>query len=146
MEAKAITRYIRIAPRKMRLVIDQVRSQPVAKALAILSGVNRKAARLTEKTLKSAQANAKFKKMEENRLFISKIHADGGPTLKRFMSRSMGRADVILKRTTHLSIVLKERDIAFPAVRVPKVEGKEKGKSSKPAKKSKPKKQLAGAS
>jgi large subunit ribosomal protein L22 len=111
MEAKAITRYIRIAPRKMRLVIDQIRWKPVTAAYEALEGLNKKAAQLVAKTLRSAEANAKVKRMDENRLYVQKIHADGGPVLKRYMSRSMGRADVILKRTTHLSIVLGEREL-----------------------------------
>jgi len=111
MEAKAVTRYIRIAPRKMRLVIDQIRWKPVAAAHEALEGLNKKAAQLVAKTLRSAEANAKVKRMDENRLYVHKVHADGGPVLKRYMSRSMGRADVILKRTTHLSIVLGEREL-----------------------------------
>jgi large subunit ribosomal protein L22 len=94
----------------MRIVIDTVRSKPLSQALAILANMKKKGARLAEKTLKSAQANAKQKKMDEGRLFVSEIKADGGPTLKRFMSRSMGRADEILKRTTHLTVILNERE------------------------------------
>ena len=106
MEAKAITKYIRISPRKMRLVIDTVRYQPVSNAFAILDHLKKKGAPLAAKTLKSAVANAKVKKMDENRLYVREIKADGGPTLKRHMSRSMGRADVILKRMTHLTVVV----------------------------------------
>ena len=108
MEARALTKYIRISPRKMRLVIDLVRFRPLAEAQTTLRNLNKKAARLVEKTLASAAANAKQKKMVEERLYVKEIRADGGPMLKRFMARSMGRADVILKRLTHLDIVLAE--------------------------------------
>jgi len=63
---------------------------------------------MAEKVLKSAVANAKILGLEEGRLYVADIRADGGPVLKRFMSRSMGRADRILKRTTHLSVIVKE--------------------------------------
>jgi len=116
MEAKAITRYIRISPRKVRLVTNLVRSKPLSNAFATLATLNKKAARVIEKTLVSAEANARFKKLDENRLYIRDIRADGGPMFKRFMARSMGRADQILKRTTHLTIVLDEheRKVSFP--------------------------------
>ena len=134
--AKAIVRFVRIAPRKVRPVTDAIRWRPVQDAFDILMVLNKKAARITEKLLKSAVANAKVLKMDETRLYISDIRADGGPTMKRFMSRSMGRADRILKRSTHLSIVLKEgntkRELP-PAGNIPEsaeTEGK-KGKQSK---------------
>lgn len=108
-KARAIARYLRISPRKMRLVIDTIRRKPAGQAFAILRMQKRKAARMAEKLLKSAVANAKVLGLKEDRLYISDIRADSGPTFKRFMARSMGRADRILKRTTHLSIVLEER-------------------------------------
>ncbi len=70
----------------------------------------RKGARMTEALLKSALANAKNKKMDEAKLYIADIRADEGPTMKRLMTRSMGRADRILKRTTHMSVILKEKN------------------------------------
>ena len=143
MEAKAITKYIRISPRKMRIVIDTVRYKPVANAFAILEHLKKKAARLAAKTLKSAVGNAKFKKMDEERLYVREIKADGGPTLKRHMSRSMGRADVILKRMTHLTVVIGEREVPIAAN---KIEPKDKkSKEVRPAKEKKTKKTLAGA-
>jgi large subunit ribosomal protein L22 len=143
MEAKAITRYIRIAPRKMRIVIDTVRYQPVSKAFATLDHLKKKAAKLASKTLKSAVANAKVKKMDEARLYVREIKADGGPTLKRHMSRSMGRADVILKRMTHLTVVLGERELPVSAVQAEPKEKKSKEKGTLPAKEKKAKKTLA---
>jgi len=106
--AKATTHYMRISPRKLRNVIDTVRYKPIYQAFGALSTIRQKGARLTEKVLKSAVANAKDLGMEEERLYVSQIFANGGPTLKRFRPRSMGRADRILKRTSHLSIALLE--------------------------------------
>lgn len=105
---RAVTRYLRIAPRKMRWVIDTVRKRPVLEAVGILSLLNKKGARMAVKTLKSALANAKNLKLDEKRLYINDIRADGGPVLKRFLTRSMGRADRLLKRTTHLTVVVCE--------------------------------------
>ena len=141
MEAKAITRYLRVSPRKLRLVIDTVRSKPVSTAFSILEHLKKKGARMVTKTLKSAQANAKVKKMDETRLYIQQIKADGGPVMKRYMSRSMGRADVILKRMAHLTIVLGEREIPVPTVKTKPEADKEK--ESKLFKKKK-EKQVAG--
>ncbi|MBI4368376.1 MAG: 50S ribosomal protein L22 [Candidatus Omnitrophica bacterium] len=143
MEAKAITRYLRISPRKMRLVINTVRYKPVAQAFSILEHLNKKGAQLAVKTLKSAHANAKVKKMDEARLFVKEIKADGGPVLKRYMSRSMGRADVILKRMTHLSVVLGEREIAVSKGKIEA--GETKAKGLKILKSGKKTKQAAGA-
>ncbi len=92
----------------MRLVVDTVRRKPVAEALYRLKISNKKAALLVEKAIRSAAANAKVLKMDEERLYVSQIKADGGPVFKRFMSRSMGRADRILKRTSHLTVILEE--------------------------------------
>lgn len=134
--AKSIARFVRIPPRKVRLVIDTIRRRPVSEAFSVLMTLNKKAARLAEKVLKSAVANAKVLGMAEDRLYVSDVRADGGPSLKRFMSRSMGRADRILKRTTHLSIVLKEgnKKMSLPvgeAQAADEAEGKEKGKGLK---------------
>lgn len=108
--AKAVSKFIRIAPRKMRIVINTIRFQPPQRAFTILMTFKKKAARITEKVLKTAVANAKVLGLDENRLIISDVRADGGPMMKRFMERSMGRANRILKRTTHLSLTLKESE------------------------------------
>jgi large subunit ribosomal protein L22 len=144
MEAKAVTKYIRISPRKMRLVIDTIRYQPVSRAFAILETLKKKGADLAAKTLKSAFANAKVKKMAEDRLYVREIKADGGPVLKRYMSRSMGRADVILKRMTHLTVVLGEREMPVSASKAEPKEKKTKAIAPQ-AKEKKTKKTLAGA-
>lgn len=146
MEATAITRYLRIAPRKIRLVIDTIRHKPVAEAFSLLANMKKKGARMAEKTLKSAHANAKVKKMDESRLYVKKIVADGGPSLKRYMSRSMGRADVILKRMTHLTVVLGESLHVRSALQPAEKKGKHTGLAPLAKKtKQEKKKKTAGA-
>ncbi len=139
MEARAVVKYLRISPRKVRLVINAIRRKPAAGAVSTLATLNKKAARLVEKGLKSALANAKVKGLEESRLIVSEVKADGGPVLKRFMARAMGRADEILKRTTHLTIVLREegKPLGLPP-QATSGEEKAKGEKTKPQK---PKKQ-----
>lgn len=144
--AKAVARYLRISPRKVRLVINSIRFKPTGQAMGILMNLKKKAARMTEKVLKSAVANAKVLGMDESRLYISDIRADGGPVFKRFMSRSMGRADRILKRTTHLSMTVSEGLKVYQTPEAPgATEGKEKVTKKKESK-SKTKAQGAKAS
>ena len=132
-EARAVVKYLRISPRKVRLVINTIRRKPAATALSTLMTLNKKAARLVEKGLKSALANAKGKGLEESRLVVSEIKADGGPVLKRFMARAMGRADEILKRSTHLTIVLREGEGSLGPPPTTS-EGSAKAKREKPKK------------
>jgi large subunit ribosomal protein L22 len=110
METKAIARYIRMSPRKMRLVVDTIRGKRVGEALATLEHTPKAAARVVRKVLKSAVANAehnlKADTVEEFR--VATVHVDGGPTLKRFRPRAQGRAAKILKRTSHVTIVLRD--------------------------------------
>lgn len=108
--ARSVAKFLKIAPRKMRLVIDPIRHQHPERAFQILMTLQKKGARMVEKVLKSAVANAKVLGMDEARLTIADVRADGGPVMKRFMERSMGRANKILKRTTHLTLILKEGD------------------------------------
>ena len=143
LKARAVARYIRISPRKMRIVLDEIRYKPVHEAFSILANTKKKAARIAIKTLKSAVANAKQKQMDENRLIVRLAFADGGPSLKRFLPRAMGRADDILKRTSHLTMVVSE-----DARRPSKAGGASAshGKSSKWVKnKTEKKKEAAGA-
>ncbi|USG66058.1 50S ribosomal protein L22 [Brevibacillus ruminantium] len=110
MEAKAIARYIRIAPRKVRLVVDLIRGKQVGEALAILKHTPKAASPVVEKLLKSAIANAEHNyEMDPNGLVVGKIFVDQGPTLKRFRPRAMGRASRIHKRTSHITVVLNEK-------------------------------------
>lgn len=141
--ARAVARYLRISPRKLRLVVDTVRSKPVRQAGMILAGLNKKGARLTEKVLNSAVANAKGLELDEGRLYISDIRADGGPVFKRFMPRSMGRADRILKRTSHLSIVVTEGDRKYRHFPGTSEEEEKEVKKTKRKKKAAPRKRPA---
>jgi large subunit ribosomal protein L22 len=109
-EAKAVARYVRIAPRKVRLVVDLIRGKNVGEAFAILRHTNKAASPVVEKVLKSAIANAEHNyEMDVNNLVVSKIYVDEGPTLKRFRPRAMGRASRINKRTSHITVVVSEK-------------------------------------
>ena len=109
MEVKAITRYVRIAPRKARLVTELIKGKPVEEALTILRFVPKKAARLVDKTLRSAVANAEQNpNIDVDTLYIKRIFVDGGPTMKRWRARAMGRATKIIKRTSHITVILDE--------------------------------------
>lgn len=106
-EAKAILRYVRIAPRKARAVVDLIRGHQVAHALTMLKHTPRAAAHVVEKLLRSAVANAEQKEIgDAESLRVSKVFVDGGPTLKRFRARAMGRAASIHKRTSHITVVV----------------------------------------
>lgn len=107
MQAKAVTRYIRISPYKVRQVMDVVRGKPADIALAELRYMPQKAAREVARTLKSAMANAENNfDMDPNDLFIKEIYADQGPALRRYMPRARGRIDMIRKPTTHITVVV----------------------------------------
>ena len=109
MQAKASQ--IRIAPRKVRLVVDIVRGKSVSQALNILAFTRKKAALPVQKLLKSAVANAAENHgvSDVDTLVIDRITVDEGPALKRFMPRARGRATPIRKRTSHIQIILRER-------------------------------------
>src|SRR6056297_1129852 len=108
MEAKAIARYVRVSPRKARQVINEVRGKDVAEALAILRFTRRKAADVITKVINSAAANAEHNhEMDIDSLYIAEAYVDGGPVLKRFRARAQGRAYPILKRTSHITVVVK---------------------------------------
>ena len=109
-EAVARLRYIRISPRKARLVADAIRGKSVEEARTILRLSPKKSARIIYKVLQSAIANAEQKgDMDISNLYIKKITVDGGPMLIRFRARAMGRAVRIRRRTSHITIVLAEK-------------------------------------
>lgn len=113
MEVKSVSKYNKISAKKARLVADMVRNQNVQKAFGMLSFTPKKAAKLIAKTLKSAVANAEHNfHADKDKLVISKIMVDEGPTLKRFMPRAQGRAGRINKRTSHITIVLEGEEKA----------------------------------
>lgn len=112
MESTAKLKYIRIAPRKVRLVADQVRGKRVEEALNILGYSLKSASEPIEKTLRSALANLmnqkEAKKVDTAKIFVRSITVNEGPTAKRFLPRAMGRATRILKRTSHLTVILSD--------------------------------------
>jgi large subunit ribosomal protein L22 len=109
MEAKAIVKNIRISPQKARLVADLVRGNDVETALNTLRFMPKKGARILRKLIESAIANANQNEaIDVDTLYVKKIFVDGGPMLKRIRPRAMGRATRILKRSSHITVVLDE--------------------------------------
>lgn len=110
MEAKAVARHIRIAPRKIRIVVDLIRGKSIGEAYAILKFTPKVGADVVAKVLKSAVANAEHNfDMNVDDLYVSAGYVDQGPTLKRIHPRSRGQAFKILKRSSHVTLVVKER-------------------------------------
>ncbi|MGM8365577.1 50S ribosomal protein L22 [Virgibacillus sp. W0181] len=110
MQAKAIAKSVRIAPRKVRLVVDLIRGKDVSEATAILRLTQRGASPVVEKVLNSAVANAEHNyEMDTENLVISEAFVNEGATLKRFRPRAQGRASKINKRTSHITVVLSEK-------------------------------------
>jgi ribosomal protein L22 len=134
---RAQAKYVRSSARKARLVCDHIRGKSVTEARAILAHAPRAVARDWSKLLESAVANAAHNHGLEGELVIADIHADEGPTLKRYQPRAMGRATRIRKRTSHLSIALKPVNGAAPAKqeKPAKEEPKEKPAAKKTEKK-----------
>ena len=111
MEARAKVTYVRISPRKVQYVLDLIRNQPTDKAMAILAHTQKAACEHLQKLLKSAIANAKENhNMDESRLYVAECLVTPGPIQKRMRPRAQGRAFRILKRTSHISLVLKEKE------------------------------------
>ncbi len=109
MEARAELRHARISARKAKIVIDIIKGKNAREAMAILKYTNKAAAPMLAKLLKSAMANAtNNNSMDETKLYISEAYANQGPTMKRIMPRAQGRANRIRKRTSHITIVVKE--------------------------------------
>lgn len=113
MEAKAVARYVRVSPRKARIVIDQIRGKDVIAAREILKFTNRGVAEVVEKTLNSAVANAESNQhVRPETLVVKTAFADEGPTLKRIRPRAKGSASRIRKRTSHITIIVAPREEA----------------------------------
>ena len=111
MEAVAKVTHVRIAPRKVRVVIDLIRGKSVGEAIGILRNTPKAASPVVEKLLKSAIANAEnnFHMNVEN-LYVSEVYADQGPTLKRIQARAQGRSFRINKKTSHITLKLQEKE------------------------------------
>jgi large subunit ribosomal protein L22 len=109
MEIRARAKYVHISPTKLRLVARPLTGRKVEEALHLLKFTPNKGARLMFKVVEQAVANAEQRpQIDLDTLFVKTISVDGGPTLKRFMSRAMGRVNRIIKRTSHITVVLAE--------------------------------------
>lgn len=111
MEAKAVVRYVRISPRKVRIVANMIRGKSVDEALGILKLLPKKSCKVIHKLLTSASSNADDKskgKVDVDSLVVKSIQVDNGPLIKRWMPRAMGRANRIQHRTSHITVVVDE--------------------------------------
>lgn len=109
-QAKATARTVRIAPRKVRLVVDLIRGKKIGEAVAILRLTPKAASPVVEKVLQSAIANAEHNyELDTENLVVSEVFVDEGPTMKRFRPRAQGRASAINKRTSHITVVVSEK-------------------------------------
>ena len=108
MKARAVLKYARIAPRKVRLVSDMVRGRPVSTALDVLQFAEKRSAPILSSLIRSAMANAAVASpdVDVDALVIHTLTVDQGPTLRRFTPRAMGRASRINKKTSHVTVVL----------------------------------------
>jgi len=112
MQVQAIAKYVRISPRKVRILVDAIKGKPVETALNSLKFMPQKSARLVEKVVRSAAANAEqHPEIDVDTLVIRDVRADKGPTLKRFRARARGRGSRILKRTSHVTVILAEKSV-----------------------------------
>jgi len=110
-EAKAVAKYLRVSPRKARRVVDLIRGKEVREALSILRFTPQKAARMVEKVVRSAIANAEHNyNLIAEELVILRAYVDQGPTLKRYKPRAYGRANLMRRRTSHISVVVGTRE------------------------------------
>ena len=111
MEARAYLRYARISPRKVQIVLDQIRNKPVDYAMAVLKNTPKAACEPLEKLLKSAIANGENNhSMSKDAMYVAECFVSAGPTLKRIRPRAQGRAFRVMKRTSHITLVLKEKE------------------------------------
>jgi large subunit ribosomal protein L22 len=111
MEARAIARYVRIAPRKARQVVDLVKGKDAQEAVAILGHTRKRGAELIGKVLKSAIANAEHNlELDKDDLYVAEVRIDEGPTMKRWRPRMRGIPAPIRKRTSHITVVVREKE------------------------------------
>lgn len=112
MQVKAVARYIRVTPRKARQVADLIRGKEVEEAIVLLKFCPKAASKVLSKVVKSAVANAEHNYNLKDKLFVTETYIDQGPTLKRFRPRAMGRASSIRKKTSHITVVVGNREEA----------------------------------
>ncbi|MBI5598512.1 MAG: 50S ribosomal protein L22 [Deltaproteobacteria bacterium] len=111
MEVRAVSKYVKGSAQKARLVVDLIRGRHVGDALSILDFNTRAASRTVKKVLKSAVANAEnTRKLDVDRLYVKKAYVDQGPSTKRMHAKAMGKGSFIHKRTSHITIVLDEKE------------------------------------
>ena len=111
MEAKATLKYARISPRKVKIVLDLIRGQKADKAMAILKFTPKAACELLEKLLKSAIANAENNfQMDVSKLYVKECYVGPATTMKRMVPRARGRADIMLKRSSNVTMILAEKE------------------------------------
>ena len=110
MEAKAIAKYVRMSPIKLKPVADLVRGKDVNEALTILKFTPGKGAEIVEKVVQSALANADVKEMDTDNLYVAEVYANQGPTMKRWRAGCKGGAAMILKRSSHVGVTLREKN------------------------------------
>jgi large subunit ribosomal protein L22 len=116
-DVQAVAKFVRVSPRKARLVADHIRGRSVPEARAILAFTPRAAAREVEKVLRSAVANAESnpnRQWNGDELYVSAIYVDDGPTIKRWRARARGRVNRILKRTCHITVKLEQLEGVAP--------------------------------
>lgn len=110
MEAKAVSKYMKVSPQKARLVVDLIRGKKVDDALGILAFTKKAVTRDIAKVVKSAIANAEnTKNLDVDKLFVKTAFVDPGPVMKRTYAKAMGRGSIIRKRSSHVTIVLDEK-------------------------------------
>ena len=111
MEARAIAKYVRISPRKVHFICDEIRGKQVDEAISILMFTPKKGARILEKVLRSAIANAENNfNLDREDLYVYKAFANDGPRMKRYRPKAKGMAYPIIKRSSHIGVVVKERE------------------------------------
>jgi len=127
---RAVTRYLIVSPYKIRPVADLVRRKPYTEAVSILENMPHKGARLIRKTMVSAASNAlnRDKKLAEDMLYIKEISVDEGPRMKRIWIRGRGRADMLLKRMCHITVIVDETVNAGSAAKSRKSSSEKAGK------------------
>jgi large subunit ribosomal protein L22 len=112
MEVRAVARYVRISPMKVRMLADAIKGKPVERALEMLRFMPQKGAGIVEKLLRSAVANAdQHQDLDIDNLIVGNLVADDGPMFKRFRARARGRGTRILKRTSHVTVSLTEASV-----------------------------------
>jgi large subunit ribosomal protein L22 len=112
MESRAVAHYLRVSPLKARQVVDLVRGKNVDEAIGTLRYTNKKTAPMLLKLIKSAVANAEHNfDMDSDALYVSEIMVDEGPSFRRMKPRAYGRADILHHRTSHITVVLREREV-----------------------------------